>query len=255
MKRVLGITAILILGVGLFWWGQQSRKGSSVMSTSSEVVETSAKDVEEVEAPAAVPEESSKGSASASLAMQQQRSAANTGVNEEMQPRDISNRPPTTYKPTGTPDSEHLIKTPLVLDTKWKVWSGVTAVETRSFNGDKSAVLAVMGGYSVIADESVNGDDRNFSSQKPLVFFDERMSRTGIVTGDLKVSLKEGVNPEAVATDHGLSVTSSLENIRLFFMRASADRYDLGGLVNNLKKDPRVSAVELSIVSRNYEKF
>lgn len=253
MKRVLGITAVIILGVGLFWWGQQSRTGSAVMSTSEDAATTSASTESDATSSVAVAEPSEEPETTGKPV--QQRSAANTGLKEQMQPRQIKEDLPLTQGPNGAPNPERLVKTSLVLDTKWKVWSGVTAIPTRNFHGDKSEVLAVMGGYSVVADESVSGDDRNFSSTKPLVVYDERMSRTGIVSGDLKVSLKEGASAETVAAEHGLTVTSSLENIRLFFMRATSDRYDLGGLVNSLKKDPRVNAVELSIVSRNYEKF
>lgn len=185
-----------------------------------------------------------------------QRSAATTGVNEQMKLREISpDMEIPVVDPTGNPNPERLLKTNLIADTKWKVWSGVKAVPSRNFQGDKSEVLAVMGGYSVVADETMNGDDRNFSSAKSFVFYDERMGRPGIVTGELKVSLQEGADPEVFANEYGLNIISGMKNIRLFFMRSKDESYDLGGLLSSIKKDPRISKVELSIVSRNYEKF
>lgn len=185
-----------------------------------------------------------------------QRSAATTGVEDQMKAREINpDRDVPAVGPTGNPNPERLLKTNLVGDTKWKVWSGVKAIPSKSFQGEKSEVLAVMGGYSVVADDSMNGDDRNFSATKSFVLYDERMSRPGIVTGELKLSLQEGSDPEVIANEYGLNIVSGMKNIRLFFMRSKDQSYDLGGLLSSLKKDSRINKVELSIVSRTYEKF
>lgn len=252
MKRIFVVLAVIGMGVGLFWWGQRSRTASSVMSTSEdtkaslEETVSSQEPVQKSEVPVA--EKSSEQTP--------QRSAATTGVDEHMKSREINpDMAVRAVGPTGNPNPERLLKTHLVMDTKWKVWSGVKAIPSNSLRGDKSEVLAVMGGYSVVADELMNGDDRSFSTAKYLVLYDERMSRPGIVTGELKISLQEGIDPEVFANEYGLNISSAMKNIRLFFMRSKDDTYDLGGLVSTLKKDPRVSKVELSIVSRNYEKF
>ncbi|MGE5086150.1 MAG: hypothetical protein ACM3MG_07585 [Bacillota bacterium] len=252
MKRIGAVLVVIGFGLGLFWWGRSSHTASSVMSTSEEPSASSEQSV--VSAGSVEPVK--KTTTESSAPKNPQRAAATTGSEDRMKSRQVSRDKETSVLgPNGNPNPERLLKTNLVTDTKWKVWSGVKAIPSRSFQGDKSEVLAVMGGYSVVADESMNGDDRNFSASKPMVLYDERMSRPGIVTGELKVSLAEGVDPEVIANEYRLAVTSGMKNIRLFFMRSKDQIYDLGGLLSSLKNDARISKVELSVVSRSYEKF
>jgi hypothetical protein len=138
--------------------------------------------------------------------------------------------------------------------TAWKVWTGVRAVPSADYAGYEGDVVGRYGGYIIVKDSHMDGDDRNFQMKNPLVLFDERMGHVGIVPGRVMLTLKNNSTLAKIQKEYGLKVMDRFDHLKLYFVTASTPNFDLGKFVNVLKRDPRVAQAELEIVSRNYVK-
>ncbi|WP_413557783.1 hypothetical protein [Bdellovibrio sp. HCB209] len=174
----------------------------------------------------------------------------------QMRSRDLptpENRP---KKEAGIvpPSPSELRSNVLFADTTWKVWTGTRAVMAKNFDESDADVLGMYGGFVVIRDAKMVGDERNFSNSQPMVVFDERMRTVGIVTGRVKVTLKSESTLPQVQKEYSLHVTDRFDHLKLYFVTADSEKFDLSKFVYVLKRDPRIANAELEIVSRNYVK-
>ncbi|QLY24341.1 hypothetical protein [Bdellovibrio sp. KM01] len=138
--------------------------------------------------------------------------------------------------------------------TDWKVWTGVRAVPTADYAGYEGDVVGRYGGYVIVKDGRMDGDDANFEKKNPLVLFDERMGNVGIVPGRVMLTLKDNATLSKIQKEYGLKVMDRFDHLHLYFVTPATSNFDLGKFVNVLKRDPRVAKAELEIVSRNYVK-
>ncbi len=138
--------------------------------------------------------------------------------------------------------------------TNWKVWTGVRAVPSSEYAGYEGDVVGRYGGYIIVKDSQMDGDDSNFQTKNPLVLFDERMGHVGIVPGRVMLTLKNISTLAKIQKEYGLKIMDRFDHLKLYFVTASTPNFDLGKFVNVLKRDPRIANAELEIVSRNYVK-
>ncbi|WP_413293286.1 hypothetical protein ACLSU7_18040 [Bdellovibrio sp. HCB185ZH] len=137
---------------------------------------------------------------------------------------------------------------------EWKVWTGVRAVPASDYAGYEGDVVGRYGGYVIVKDGRMDGNDSNFEKKNPLVLFDERMGHVGIVPGRVMLTLKDAATLTKIQKEYSLKVMDRFDHLNLYFVTPSTPSFDLGKFVNVLKRDPRVAKAELEIVSRNYVK-
>lgn len=157
---------------------------------------------------------------------------------------------PTAVKP---PDERKLAQATVLSGTSWKLWEGVTAYAKGA--AQDRLVLTEISGFDVVEEDSFRADERNFSSDRPLVVFNERKKIAGIVTGVVQVILREGYTIESLAMASSLRVTGSHPEMRMYFVTAFENPFDLSDLKERLSRDPAVQSVDLEVLSRKYEKY
>ncbi|MBO9665813.1 MAG: hypothetical protein J7501_03265 [Bdellovibrio sp.] len=254
MKRVFVIAVIIVLGVVLFWWGHRSRNETAVMTPATEVVQDDASTSDT----STYPESASSGANSDSSPSAGAASGRGTAGEEEaplqMRARDLNQLVDSTSNLWKRPAPAELSKPVLLSETRWKLWHGMKAVPASEFRSDRDMASGRVGGFVLVEDPSLQDDMQNFSANKPMVVYNERLQTTGVVTGSIQIVLNPGVNIEELVKDYGLKVVASFPETRVYFLTAQSDTFDLGSLLNVLKRDARVNDAKLEIVSRNYEK-
>lgn len=256
MKKGLIIIGLALLAVFLFWEGQ--RKGLNTLAKSA----ASATDSEseqlftmETNVGAADKQAPAQSLSRTSPAQDTGRVSAATPPVPQMQarqrvPRNIASARPEQLRP----DPGVLRENELFESTLWKVWTGVRAVPAAQFTAGEDEVVGRYGGYYIVRDSTMIGDDTNFESKNPIVVFDQRMNTVGVVPGIVMLTLKDNATLPKIQREYSLKVTDRFEHLRLFFVTASVASFDLYKFVNVLKRDPRIEKAELEIVSRNYVK-
>lgn len=187
-----------------------------------------------------------------------QPSAQVTEVASSEQPRSMSPRQPIrdpkSVKGLKTVDTSNaqLEGTTLFTDTRWKLWTGVSAVVKR--NGQpQGKILGEINGYYLVEEAAAN-DFKNFYSANPLVVIDTRLDEVGVVTGVFTVVLKEGVSPEVMTQATGLKILNSFPNIRTYFVTSSEEPFNLQSFQDSLKGEASIEDVKMEVLSRQYEK-
>ncbi|UYL09516.1 hypothetical protein B9G69_002875 [Bdellovibrio sp. SKB1291214] len=255
MKKGLIIIGLALLAVFLFWEGQRKGLNSFALSSSS-IPDSSGM----AEMPP--PEKINKKIQQESLALSSSFSSVSpASVAEAPQQMHLRvkrrGQKPMSEKPLSV-DSRFamtLRENHLFSSTSWKVWAGVRAIPARDFS--KQAGEVVVGqysGYYIVKDDSMSGDERNFQSKKPLVVFDERTGKFGVVPGTVLLTVDSLAAFKNLQSEYSLQVRGEFSHLKLYIVSSSQASYDLNHFVSALQHDPRVQKAELEIVSRNYVK-
>lgn len=146
-----------------------------------------------------------------------------------------------------------LATTSWLMDTRWKLWVGVSALDKKK-GRPSGKILGEVSGYYLV-EESLGHESQSFSSHQPLVVMDPRLKVAGVVTGILSVTLKEGASADSLLHSPDLRVRDSFPEIRTYFVTAAKEPFDLQSLKNFLQSEFPVERVELEVLSRQYEKY
>jgi hypothetical protein len=255
MKRVFVLAVVVILGVALFWWGQHSRNETAVMTPSTESVQDAASSSEDSDIQDKASSAANSGASSSNSAPSSARvTAGEEEAPSQMQARDLNHPVNGTSNLWKRPEAAALSKPAVLGDTRWKLWLGMKAIPATEFQGDRDVASGRVGGFVLVEDPSLQDDMQSFSASKPMVVYNERLQTPGVITGSIQIVLNSGSNLQDLVKDYGLKVVASFPETNIYFLTAQTEVFDLGSLLNVLKKDPRVADAKLEIVSRNYEK-
>lgn len=164
--------------------------------------------------------------------------------------RKISIQPKITpVPPTANPQdlSEFVFNRP---QTSWKIWNRMKALWP--VDGRQANSLNVSQ-FQIQVDPVSNHSLENFSLQEPVVLFEERLQKAGVLTGTFEIQLKNSSQWETFEKQHSLRLIQSFQELNLFYATANQDRFNLSQLFQNLSQDPSVHAVNLEILSKQYE--
>lgn len=148
----------------------------------------------------------------------------------------------------------YLVAHPLFLQSSWKVWPQVTAKPIRSNYHLDGEVVGQLNGYNLIQTSTESTLVHQFNLKNPLVLFDERLQRPGILTGLLIASAGNRHELESCAHSHSASIKNSFENINTYILISDVSPFDLSTLKNQIAACPSVKSVRLEIIDRPYEK-
>ena len=151
------------------------------------------------------------------------------------------------------PGSRQLAQSSMLSGTSWKVWEGMTAYPMSA--GLRQDAVAEVSGFYLVSKPGLRVDERNYSNAQPMIVFNERKNLTGVVTGSIEITLREGVEIEPLLGAFDLKVVGQLPEMRVYFVTSAQQPYDLFSLKDRLGNEPGISDVRLEILSRQYEKF
>lgn len=138
--------------------------------------------------------------------------------------------------------------------TRWRRWSGVYAVEKHLVDVSEKEILAEVSGYILIRN-NLPTSRIDADVKQHFVVVDPRLQVPGVVTGFLKVLLREGSSSHFLFQNSHLQIRDSFPDIRTYYVTTSEKPFDPLALKEFLGRRPEVERVELEIVFKKYEKF
>lgn len=182
----------------------------------------------------------------------QQTEISSHGEERAFQRRQPSQRHDSMDRQRVKASNTDLRSSALLQSTPWKVWAGVSALPSSSSNAE--GALTSIAGFNLYQDDSFQSSENSFSTQAPMVVYDQRLGSAGVVTGTIEIQLRQDVSVQGVAQHYGLKVLNSLEGSRIHFVTSQVEPFDLQGLQQALKAEPSIERVELEVLSRQYDK-
>lgn len=155
---------------------------------------------------------------------------------------------------TGPSADEKLSATSLFPESRWKRWPGVRALPPQQASTNQE-ILAEVSGYSLTRDASFDGDEKSFSAQEPLVYYDSRTRSAGVVTGEIRLVVNDKQKLEQILDLYNLKVNTSLPDVHTYFVVSNEQNFNLEELYTKLARESQVESVQVEILSRQYEKF
>lgn len=135
----------------------------------------------------------------------------------------------------------------------WKVWQGAS-ISMKGHQPSDARVLGGAAGFSIYEDSESHADPTRFDLRYPIAVFNERTSKVGILTGTVRIVLKEGTTWDEFSSDHDLVLTAPFSHLRTYMVTSTRSPFDLVELVRTLKADGRAEILEPEILSRVYVK-
>ena len=137
-------------------------------------------------------------------------------------------------------------------DKHWKIWEGVTAIPEHKFLNRGQNLAGRLSGYILVKDGNDSSLDQ-FNAVNPIVVYNERRQIPGVVTGTLSIKIAQGVDVNLILDSYQLVSRDAFPQIRLYYVTARNQPFDLPGLFKALQKDPLIEKVDVEILDRQYE--
>ncbi|HWU43496.1 MAG TPA: hypothetical protein VN132_08660 [Bdellovibrio sp.] len=158
---------------------------------------------------------------------------------------------------TGTPlptSSSVFRSTPLWSDQAWQVWQGVRVVAAKDFSGNEGKQLGSLGSYVLLEESSHVSDEHQFSSDNPIPIYNSARNRSGVISGVFMVKVSGDSDFQSLILDHNLKIKGATPSVGIYYVTSQQEPFDLLAMMDTLRKDPRVSEVNLEVVTQNYGK-
>ena len=152
------------------------------------------------------------------------------------------------------PAPENLLPQALLNPTPWKIWLNTQAIRTED-KKDSDIVLAQVGRMLIIESGAENTSLTDFNSNSPIVVYDARLKKTGLINGMIRIQTLSKPRLEADLIELNARITDSFEAINTYFVTGNDAIFNLEALHAVLKAKPYVKSADLDITSRTYEKF
>lgn len=137
--------------------------------------------------------------------------------------------------------------------TRWKILSKVKAV-LRGQGSEGDVVVGQIGRFQLVelayGDSTLNQYDRN----SPVVVYETRLKKTGLVTGLIKVETDRKDLLENAIRNMNAQISNSFDSIQTYFVISEKTVFDLEKLYFRIKSLGFVKTAELDILDREYEK-
>lgn len=152
------------------------------------------------------------------------------------------------------PAPEHLLPHALLNPTPWKIWLNTQAISSDD-KKNSDVVLAQVSRMLIIESGAENASLTEFNSNSPVVVYDARLKKTGLINGMIRIHTLSKPQLEADLLELNARITDSFDAINTYFVTGNDAIFNLEALHAVLKAKPYVKSADLDITSRNYEKF
>lgn len=171
-----------------------------------------------------------------------------------MQPRRI--RQPQQIRQSGSLKKlkKELQPSLLFAESHWKLWQGIRAISAAEAPVAPANYLANVSGYFLVEDNEFAAQENFVGQAEPLIYYNQRTQQAGVVTGTLKITLRNSGNIESVNSRYSLKLEGAFPHLNLYMVRSSHEPVDLQFLQKQLQADADIAQVEVEILSRQYEK-
>lgn len=166
----------------------------------------------------------------------------------------VQHKKETTQLNIITRKPNDLIKHPFFESSQWQIWPQVTAKNSRLPLASDEQLVGKLNNYQLIKTDFPVSTIENFNPALPVILYDERMKRPGILTGTLIAVADNRYDLEKCAHAHLASVNNAFENINTYFLSSDLPSFNLSVLKNEIENCPSVRSVQLEIIDRAYEK-
>lgn len=143
---------------------------------------------------------------------------------------------------------------PLLAATRWKIWANVqTTAKDETFGSGE--ILGEVSNQFVVTASSESSTFTRFNISMPIVVFDPRLQKAGIITGHLKIitELKEQLEHDLIPLR--ARITDSFPDIHTYFITSLDPVFDLELLYESLRSKSYIQTIEFDVINRKYEKF
>ncbi len=152
------------------------------------------------------------------------------------------------------PKVDNVTSVEWLVDTPWKLWIGVTAINKNQARNLDTKVMGEVNGFLLVENKNEK-ESGLFSSAAPFVVVDQRLNSFGVISGVFSVTLKEGQSGDFLLQNSDLRVRESFPEIRTYYITAAEEPFDLELFRKFLLKMPGVESVKIEVLSRQYEKY
>ncbi len=152
------------------------------------------------------------------------------------------------------PAPERLLPHALLNPTPWKIWLNTQAIRSED-KQNSDVVLAQVSRMLIIESGTENASLTEFNSSSPIVVYDARLKKTGLINGMIRIQTLSKPQLEADLIELNARITDSFEAINTYFVTGNDPVFNLEALHAVLKAKPYVKSADLDITSRTYEKF
>lgn len=152
------------------------------------------------------------------------------------------------------PTAEQLLPHALLNPTPWKIWLNTQAIRSED-RQTADVVLAQVSRMLIIESSAENANLTEFNSSLPIVVYDARLKKAGLINGMIRIQTLSKAQLEADLAELNARITDSFDAINTYFVTGSDPVFNLESLFLLLKAKPYVKAADLDITSRTYEKY
>ncbi|PIS11570.1 MAG: hypothetical protein COT73_03315 [Bdellovibrio sp. CG10_big_fil_rev_8_21_14_0_10_47_8] len=152
------------------------------------------------------------------------------------------------------PSPDLLSPSQTLTTTSWQLLTGTKAVHDIDRQIPAQDVLARVGNYALINDSGFIPDETHFSSRAPLVVYDSRLQKAGVLTGTLRLKIENTSQVQALCQQYNLNLVHSVPEARVYFVKSNLESVDLPAMKVALEKDPRIHNATPEVLSKSYEK-
>lgn len=245
-RSVLLLAVVISLGVGLYYYSSTSHISSiksEPVATENQASASTSPPMETAPAEPVMDMEITKNRRSVSTSSTVLHSSEGSLLKTRKLPSSYNIKAKVAHHSV---DSRDLRTDPWLQDMGWKIWSGKRAVlggvsETR------------IGGYAIEDGQASTVDQ--FSSQSPILVFDEDTATAGVITGTYEVMFKNAPVAAETVSYEGVRVLSAVPELGVFYLTAAQEPFDLRQFKSFLDSLPNVKSVKLIVKSRSREKF
>lgn len=177
--------------------------------------------------------------------------AAGIATEKNSKPARLIERFPSAQKP---PAPDRLMAHALLITTPWKIWLGVKTI-TAENKLDTDVVLAKLNQLFIIESTNESPNLTEFNSATPIVVYDGRLKKTGLINGLLRIQTTDRAQLEADLIEMHARIADAFEPINAYFVTGLDPIFDLEALYQTLKTKSYIKSTDLDITSRSYEKF
>ncbi|CAN5504663.1 hypothetical protein BH10BDE1_BH10BDE1_12810 [soil metagenome] len=135
----------------------------------------------------------------------------------------------------------------------WKIWRGIGITQKGSEPRDVR-LTGEVAGYSLFESSSFSGRLGQFDLSSPMAVYNDRTHKAGVVTGSIRVVLKDGVGWDEVSKDHDLTLIAPFPQIKTYMVTSPRSPFDLTALLTELQNDSRIDTTKAEVLSRDYNK-
>lgn len=138
----------------------------------------------------------------------------------------------------------------ILAGSRWKIWPDARIATDHS----PEVVLTRVSNMDIVKNESIKSTVDVFDLKNPIVLYDLRLQKAGVLTGVIIVQTSD---PSALTRDLAslnAEVVHAFDPIQTYFVTSMAPRFDLQDLYHRIKNLRHVQSAELEILSKNFEK-